>query len=182
MQLAGKVVDGVFECGFDCYGVPVGTDKFITEELMSTAREIVADAEKATQLLSSNRQALWSALRLSILPRFQYWCQHVQPSLCEPVAAWLDIQLWTVLEAATGLSIPRGHRGEEGDMVVDVPVRRLAGKSFQHWAVRLPIRLRGWGFRSLQELCGPAYLATLETSIPRIGEISPIMSATWGWG
>ena len=105
---------------------------------------------KRVQCSDSNRQALWSALRLSILPRFQYWCQHVEPSLCEPVAAWLDSQLWTVLEAATGLNIPWGDRREEGDLVVEVPVTGLGGRSFQHWA----IRPHGWGFRSLQEICG----------------------------
>ena len=136
--------------------LPVGSDKFINKDLMGRAREIVKDAEKATQLLSCNRQALWTALRLSILPRFQYVCQHVSPSLCEPVAAWLDTKLWSVLEAATGLDIPRGDRGQAGDFVVDVPVNGLGGRSFQHWAIRLPIRLYGWGFRSLEEICCPA--------------------------
>ena len=172
--------------GIDCYGVPIGTDKFITSELMASAEEIKDDASKATDLLSCNRQALWSALRLSIVQRFQYICQHVSPSLCEPVAVWLDTQLWSVLEAATGITIPRSYRGGEGDLVVNVPVEGLGGKSFQEWVIRLPIKLHGWGLRSLEETCGPAYLATLETSIPRMGVISPIMMETWGgdecWG
>ena len=64
--MAGKVLDGVFEAGFDCYGVPMGTNKFVSNELRVKAEKIVADAEKA------NRQALWTALRLSISNRFQY--------------------------------------------------------------------------------------------------------------
>ena len=74
VKVAGEVMDGSFECGIDCYGVPVGSYKFINKDLMGRAWEIVNDAEKATQLLSCNRQALWTALRLSILPRFKYVC------------------------------------------------------------------------------------------------------------
>ena len=186
VELAGKEVDGQYEVGIDCYGVPLGTKAFIKSELRAKAEEIKADAELATELLSSNRQALWSALRLSISQRFQYLCQHVPPSICEPEAAWLDTQLWTVLEATTGFTIPRGHRGDEGDLVVRTPVTGLDLQSFQQWQVRLPVKLHGWGLRSLEETCSPAYLATLETSIPRMGSISPVMSATWGgdecWG
>ena len=186
VELAGKLIDDNFEVGFDCYGVPMGTDKYIETELMERAKEIVADAKKATELLSCNRHALWSALRLSIAQRFQYHCQHVHPSLSEPVAAWLDTQLWQVLEASTGFDIPREDRGQEGDFVVRMPVTGLNGRSFQDWAIRLPVKLYGWGFRSLKETCAPAYLGTLETSIPRMGDISPIMTGTWGgvecWG
>ena len=41
-------------------------------------------------------------------------------------------------------------------------------------------------FRSLEEICVPAYLGTLETSIPRMKDISPILVGTFGgeecWG
>ena len=91
-----------------------------------------------------------------------------------------------MLQAAAGLNIPRGDRREEGDMVISVPVTGLEGLSFKNWAVRLQIKQYGLGFRSLKETCGPACLATLKTSIPRMKEISPAMSVTWGgdecWG
>ena len=77
-------------------------------------------------------------------------------------------------------------RGQEGDVVVNLPVQGLGGRSFQHWAVRLPVKLHWWGFRSLEEMCTPAFLGTLETSIPRMKDISPIMVGNWGgndcWG
>ena len=186
VKAAGKILDGTFEVGFDCYGVPMGTDKYIMSELMVSAKKIAVDAVKARELLSCNKQALWSSLRLSISQRFQYLCQHVHPSLCEPIAAWLDTQMWLELEAITGFTIPRGDRGQEGDMVINVPVEGLEGRSFQEWAIRLPIKLHGWGLRRLEEICLPAYLGTLETSIPQMGEISPIMTGVWGgvecWG
>ena len=186
VEMAGKIVDGVFEVGFDCYGVPMGTDKYISSELMVTAGKIVKDAKKTRELLAINKQALWSTLRLSTAQRFQYHCQHVHPSLCEPVAEWLDSQLWKELEETVSFDIPLGERGQEGDVVITVPVEGISGKSFQHWAVRQPVKLYGWGYRSLKETCIPAYLGTLETSIPRMKDISPILVETWGgaesWG
>ena len=125
-------------------------------------------------------EALWTARQLSIVQRIQYLGQHAHPSICEPVAAWLDTQLGKELEVAIGFNIPRGDKGQEGDVIVNVPVQGISGKSFQEWAVRLPVKLYGWGFRSLAETCIPAYLGTLETSIPRMTTISPILQQTWG--
>ena len=55
--------------------------------------------------------------------------------------------------------------------------------------VRLPARLHGWGLRSLEANCGPAYLGTLETAIPYMAGLSkvcPQMEQVWGgedcWG
>ena len=153
VELAGKIVDGVFEVGIDCYGVPVGTNKYVSSELMVTATDIVRDAKKTRELLSPNKQALWSTLRLSTAQRFQYHCQHVHPTLSEPVADWLDKRLWNELEETVGFDIPLGDRGQEGDVAITVPIDGMSGKSFQCWAVRQPVKLHGWGFRSLRETC-----------------------------
>ena len=89
-------------------------------------------------------------------------------------------------EATVGLDIPQGDRGEEDDVAIIVPVQGASGKSFQEWAVRLPVKLYGWGFRSLADTCIPAYIGTLETAIPRMNTISPLLVRTWGgaecWG
>ena len=97
-----------------CFGIPIGSEAFITHKLQEQAQEIIADAEKAREMLSSNYQSLWTALRLSISTRFQYWMQLTPPSLCEPVARGLDNALWTILEAACGFKVPRGE--EEGGL------------------------------------------------------------------
>ena len=96
LTIAGDEVDGIFECGFDCYGIPIGTDKYVIRKLEEKAQEIAMDARKTVELLATDRQALWTALRLSISQRFHYFCQHSPPSLVEPVAAWLDEELWSV--------------------------------------------------------------------------------------
>ena len=40
MSLAGEMVDGLFERGFEIYGIPIGTDKYITCKLMQRAEQI----------------------------------------------------------------------------------------------------------------------------------------------
>ena len=138
-------------------------------------------------VLVSDRQALWSALRLSISQRLGYLLQMVPPSLMEPIAAELDEGLWKVLEATTWFSVPRDE--DQGGLTVAVPIPGLNGQSFQEWTVRLPVRLYGWGFRSLEQSCGPAYLGTLEAAIPHMaarGKICPQLAELWGgeecWG
>ena len=187
-EMVGEGTSKRFVRGIMVYGVPVGSDEYITVKLQERADEIIKDAEKIRDVLSTDRQALWSALRLSMNNRFGYLQQHVEPSLCEPVARQLDDHLWGILEAACGFSIPRG--AEQGGLSLRLPaVPTLSGRSFQEWAVRQPARLYGWGMRSLEESCGPAYLATLETALPFMagpGGIRPQLAALWGgpecWG
>ena len=187
LSLAGEQVGDSFLRGLMVYGVPVGTPEYVSFKLNELADQIIQDAEKTREVLAANRQALWTALRLSISQRFGYWIQLVPPSLIEPVAARLDEALWRILEAATGFSIPRGE--DEGGLTLRIPIPGLDSRSFQEWAVRLPVRLYGWGLRSLQDSCGPAFLGTLETAIPYMAareNICPQMADLWGgedcWG
>ena len=78
-HLAGEEGDGNFEHGFLLYGVPVGSDTYCSHKLMEIARRIQEDGQKTAALLSSDRQALWSALRCSIAQRFDYWLQLSYP-------------------------------------------------------------------------------------------------------
>ena len=77
-----------------CYGIPLGSNEYISHQLQEKAQEIAEDAERTVEVLSGDRQALWSVLRLAIMTRFEYFCQLSPPSLSEPVAAWLDERLW----------------------------------------------------------------------------------------
>ena len=188
LTLAGVQLGDHFYRGMAVYGVPVGSDKFCLDFLRSKKDEIVKDALKTRELLAADRQALWTALRLSISQRFSYLQQHVPPSLCEHVARELDNELWKVFETACGFPVPRGEEG--GGFVVKTPaVPCLDGRSFQEWVVRLPATKYGWGLRSLAETCGYAYLGMLETTVPFMsGEqgVCPALAVLWGgqecWG
>ena len=126
------------------------------------------DAKKTAALLSSDRQALWSALRCSIVQRFDYWLQLSYPSVVAPVARWLDDELWKILETAFGFHIPRRAEGNEWDCVLPVPVQGRADKSYQEWMARLPVRLGGFGFRSLEDSTGIAFIGALEQAVPSL--------------
>ena len=166
LTLAGEEVDGNFEHGFLLYGVPVGSDIYCSHKLMEIAKRIQDDAQKTAALLSTDRQALWSALRCSIIQRFDYWLQLSYPSVVAPVAKWLDDELWKILETAFGFHIPKAAEGKEWDCVLPVPVEGRADRSYQEWILRLPVRLGGFGFRSLEDSAGIAYLGALEQAIP----------------
>ena len=88
------------------------------------------------------------------------------PSVVEPVAKWMDEQLWKILETATGISIPSGATNQTWNCVLPVPVTGRSDSSFQKWVVRQPVRQGGFGFRSLVDTIGPAFIGALEQSIP----------------
>ena len=166
LTLAGEQVDGTFEPGFLMYGVPVGSDAYCKDQLMKIAQGIVSDGQKTAELLSGERQSLWSALRCSISQRFDYWMQMSYPSVIKPVAEWLDDQLWKILECATGLSIPTGATNDTWSCLLAMPVEGRTNRSFQQWVVRLPVRLGGFGLRSLCDTIGPAFIGALEQAVP----------------
>ena len=119
LVLAGENVNGDFLRGLMVFGVPVGTDQYVRFKLNEVADQIISDAKKVQEVLASERQAPWSALRLSISSRFGYFQQNVHPSLCEPVSARLDAALWQSLEAGADFKIPRGR--EPGGLPLEIP-------------------------------------------------------------
>ena len=120
--------------------------------------------------------------------RFQYLLQLVPPSLTIPVAAELDTSMWQLLEVTLGFTVPR--KGEEEGLTLQVPeIPAWHGLKYQEAVVCLPVRLYGWGLRSLEQTCGPAYLGGLETAVPHMagqGSICPHLAQIWGgpecWG
>ena len=168
-----------------CYGILLGCNDYVLHQLKAKANKIVNGALKSVEILAGDRQALWTVLRMSTAHRFGYFCQLAPASLTKPVAPILDERLWNVLKAATALSIPRGAEGD----LVNCPVGQLNGRSYQEWVVRLAIRFHGWGFRSLAETCGPAYLEATETALPFMAardRLCPDREEQWGgeecWG
>ena len=166
ITLAGEDAQEGFRPGFLCYGVPVGTPEYAASQLWGRARKIVTDANKTVEILGAERQALWAALKWSISQRFDYWCQLSYPSDLQPAAAWLDSQLWRVLEAAVGTHIPQGEEGRGWECVPRVPVGGREDRSFARWVVRMPVRLGGWGLRSVEETSRAAFVGAVEQAVP----------------
>ena len=104
LKLAGMQIEEFYR-GFMCYGILLGSDEFVRHQLQQKSQEIIDDSVKMVDVLSGDRQALWSMLRLSTMSRFEYVCQLAPPSLSEPAASMLDSHLWTVLEASLILGV-----------------------------------------------------------------------------
>lgn len=178
VELAGEIVQGTFRRGFVCFGCPVREDEFVSHKLMKVADRIVTDMGKAVDLLTGDRQAVWTTLRASIAHQFGYWCQLARPSLVRPVAAFIDQQLWRVLEAAAGLKVPRAGQllGQAEDFIINVPVQGLEAQPFSEWVV---------GLCSLVDTCYPAYIGALQQAAPFMAELpalEDIMGGEQCWG
>ena len=156
---AGITIDDKFEPGFMCYGVPVGTDKYVRHMLGVKVEQVAEDAEKVVSVLKDEKQALWAILRSSLSQQLDYWLQLCYPSDVEYAARRMDSILWKVLQVSAGSSIARG-RGHNTDLecILDVPVDGLRGKTFQEWAVSQPVRMGGIGIGSQLESSPIAFI------------------------
>ena len=56
LPLPGEEVNGQFELGFICYGVPIGRDKYISHMLDKKMEEVAKGAVKASALLKDKRK------------------------------------------------------------------------------------------------------------------------------
>ena len=116
MLLAGDNVNGVFQPGFLCYGIPIGSDDWCSFKLAEKVREVAQGAMKSTRLLGRDeRQGLWTVLRGSLKFQFEYWLGRVYPSLIREAARGVDRILLEVLEAVVGQHIPMGDSIVEQD-------------------------------------------------------------------
>ena len=63
---AGATINGKWEPGFICYGVPIGSDKYVLHMLNLKMEEIEREAEQVLTVLEEEKQALWTTLRSSL--------------------------------------------------------------------------------------------------------------------
>ena len=145
LKRAGSMVDGVFQPGMECYGVSIGTDRFVADWINKKVAEIIQVVDKTCGLLENDLQAKWTLLTSSVSQKLSYSLGLQYPSDIQAAAAHLDTALWGMMEKSTGLHIPRGEEGRGVECVLDVPIRALGGQAFQSWLVRLPVREKGMG-------------------------------------
>ena len=119
--------------------------------------------------------------------RYDKGLQLCRLSDMQPVAIWLNQQLWNILQQTVGFSIPRRGEGRGWDIVLQVPGRDQ--RTYQELVVRQPIKTGGIGLRSLVETSPVAYLGALDTaihSVCREDKISPLLQDVVGgdesWG
>ena len=61
--------------------------------------------------------------------------------------------------------MPRRDEGLGTECVLDLPVDNLQGKSFQELFTRLPIKLRGFGLRSMVDTSPAAFIGGIEMAL-----------------
>ena len=126
LKRAGTMIEGVFEPGFDCYGVGIGSPNFVSQYLEKKVDEIEELVNKTCQLLEGDLQAKWTLLTASVTHKFGYSLSLQYPSDIRRAAGRLDDIIWGMLQSATGLVIPRREDGRGFTCVLGVPVRGMA--------------------------------------------------------
>ena len=162
LKRAGAMVDGRFEPGFICYGIPLGSDSYVRHALWTKAAEVERDINKVVEVLAEDSQALWVAIHRSLAHKMDYHLSLCYPSDILPVAKYLDSVIWGAFERAVGQQVPRRDEGKGWECVPNIPVLDLGQKSFQEHFVRLPIRLRGFGLRALADTADLAFIGGVE--------------------
>ena len=163
---AGTVVQGQFQPGFLCYGVPVGTDEYVLNILDSKIKELEDEMEIMCSTLDSSRQSMWAMLRSSTSQKLDYWLTLVYPSLMRKAAEKMDSLVLRVLQKIVGSEIPMKDGENDWNKSINFPIDSLSGKSFQNWVLRLPIRLGGLGIRSCVETSPAAFIGGIEQALP----------------
>ena len=108
VSLAGMEVDGQWENGFVCYGVPIGSDSFVKAKMKVKVEEVKEGTVRTRQVLGGEKQALWTILRQSFVQQLDWWLTLLYPSQVKEAALELDKVLWEVLECCASSSIPKG--------------------------------------------------------------------------
>ena len=163
---AGQVVDGQWEPGMICYGIPVGTDGYVLSKLNEKVSEVAAEVETVTEVLQDHHQALWTVLRSSISQKLDYWLSLVYPSQMSAAAQRMDKLQMNVMEIILGMKIPLEGEGLGWECPLVLPIQGLEGRSFQQWVLRQPVKAGGFGLRSNLETSPAAFIGGLEQALP----------------
>ena len=168
---AGKTIDGEWEPGIICYGVPIGSDAYVSHMLSAKMDEIEQEADQILTVLEDEKQSLWSVLRSSLSHKLDYWLTLSYPSHTKIIAERMDILQNRILESLVGQDIPVNAINNGWAIPLPVPVETLQTRSFQQWVIRQPVKMGGLGIRSNVETRLAAFVGGLEQALPHfVGE------------
>ena len=108
---AGETVDGQWEPGKICYGIPVGTDVYVQHKLDEKVTQVATEVDTVCEVLQEEHQSLWTVLRSSISQKLDYWLTLVYPSLVRTAAERMDKLQMLVMEKLVGMKIPLQGEG-----------------------------------------------------------------------
>ena len=132
----------------------VGGDEFVRQWTAWKGDDVVTFIRTTATFLRNHREHLWSVVRLSCAPRFDYWLQHLAPRFTTDPAVAVDGEL---LRAAAACGRPGMFAEDDGTVAEGVALRRL----------RLPVRRRGLGLRRRSWLAPVAFCASFAEAAAR---------------
>ena len=163
---AGANIEGRWEPGMLCYGVPVGSDKYVLYMLNAKVTEVEEQVAQIQNVLENEKQALWAVLRSSISQKLDYWLTLCYPSHVEQAASRMDNLMSNILEHLVGMQIPMKANHNSWTCKLPISVEVLQDRSFQHWVIRQPVKMGGLGIRSCLETSPAAFIGGLEQALP----------------
>ena len=126
--------------------------------LMGTTNKVAVKAKHMCRILDKERKAVWSVLRGSFSQQLDYHCLLAYPSDIRDASRFLDVELWSMLDRSTRFHILRGEEGSGCECCPQRPVPGLSSRSYKNHLVCWPIKRGGFGLRSMEETCAPAFV------------------------
>ena len=112
MKRAGVQIGNVWQPGFLCYGIPVGTRQSCQHLLLEKVQEVRAEVDRVKQVLGEeDSQAIWCILKCSLAQKLDWHLSLSYPSDIQVAANELDSILWDLLQHCSRLHIPQGDEG-----------------------------------------------------------------------
>ena len=154
------MINGVWQPGYLCYGIPVGTKQYCQYMLIEKVREVGEEVDRVKQVLGEDdSQAIWCILKCSLAQKLDWHLSLSYPSDIRDAALFMDSILWDLLQHCTRLHIPKRDEGLGVECVPQLPgFQTLEGRSFQQWLVHQPVKLGGLGLRSQNETSPAAFI------------------------
>ena len=118
--------------------------------------------ENSTTGTRSPGQSIWTIARASTAMKLDYHLALCYPTDMEEASRQMDDILWSMVEKAAGVSIPRVEEGRGVECCPLLPVDRLQYRSYQDWMMRMPVRLGGMGLRSVADTSLAAFIGGVE--------------------
>jgi hypothetical protein len=180
---AGTMVAEEFQPGFICYGIPVGSREYVRHHLHLKVLDVAREVGEVLEALEGEGQAIWTVARSSTLMKLDYHISLCYPSDMVEAAKEMDHLLWGMVERATNISIPKMEEGRGVECCLQLPITRHRDRTYQDWMLRTPVRMGGFGLRSMEDVSLPAFMGAVEQSLPHfLGEegIFPQLAATLG--
>ena len=140
--------------------------KYVRHHLTLKVKEIAKEVGEILEVMEGEGQAVWTVARSSTIMKLDYHISLCYPSDMVEAARKMDQVLHRMMEKASALRIPTVEEGRGLECCLALPITRHQDRSYQDWMLRMPVRLGGFGLRSLEDISLPAFMGSVEQALP----------------